>query len=77
MSIFSYSKLLYFLDLTKFLKTSKQSDETKQLNEFKQKLRGRSNIISESIKDVVFEHYKHFMDASKEVSGLFYKKISS
>jgi methylphosphotriester-DNA--protein-cysteine methyltransferase len=47
----------------------KTGDETKQMNQLKQILATKSNTTSEAIKNIVFDHYKHFIEASRSVYG--------
>uniref|UniRef100_A0A915CY08 Exocyst component Exo84 C-terminal domain-containing protein n=1 Tax=Ditylenchus dipsaci TaxID=166011 RepID=A0A915CY08_9BILA len=53
-----------------FLEGVKPGEESKKLQSLRQTLNARNNQASETIKDIVFEHYKHFIETSKEISNL-------
>lgn len=45
-------------------------EEAKKLQTLRQTLTARSNITADHIKDIVFDHYKQFIDTSKEISSI-------
>lgn len=57
------------LDISRVLSGLKPGEDTRQLNKLKQQLLSKSNVTSEAIKNIVFDHYKHFIEASRNVSG--------
>ncbi|KAL3084942.1 hypothetical protein niasHS_010011 [Heterodera schachtii] len=56
--------------ITDFLQNVQSGEEARSLQNLRQTLAARSNSTAETIKDVVFDHYKQFIDTSKEISKL-------
>ncbi|KAI3409981.1 hypothetical protein GPALN_006347 [Globodera pallida] len=56
--------------ITDFLRNVPTGEEARALQNLRQTLAARSNSTAETIKDVVFDHYKQFIDTSKEISKL-------
>uniref|UniRef100_A0A914HD47 Exocyst component Exo84 C-terminal domain-containing protein n=1 Tax=Globodera rostochiensis TaxID=31243 RepID=A0A914HD47_GLORO len=56
--------------ITDFLHNVPTGEEARSLQNLRQTLAARSNSTAETIKDVVFDHYKQFIDTSKEISKL-------
>ncbi|KAL3107658.1 hypothetical protein niasHT_018856 [Heterodera trifolii] len=54
--------------ITDFLRNVQSGEEARSLQNLRQTLAARSNSTAETIKDVVFDHYKQFIDTSKEIS---------
>ncbi|CAD5206066.1 unnamed protein product [Bursaphelenchus okinawaensis] len=52
------------------LNNSRPGEEVNKLHVLKSKLTAESNTASEQIKDIIFDHYRQFIDTSKEVSSL-------
>lgn len=71
----SYLPIFYvnylILDINDFLENVKAGEESKKLHFLRNALNARNNVVSENIKDIVFEHYKHFIETSKEISSKF------
>lgn len=53
-----------------FLRSVHPGEEARRLNNLRQSLTARSNNAADQIKDIVFDHYKQFIDTSKEISKL-------
>ncbi|KAI6222041.1 Exocyst complex component 8 [Aphelenchoides besseyi] len=53
-----------------FLKETRPGEELRKLQSLRSQLNTSSNAASEQIKDIVFDHYKQFIDTSKEISSL-------
>jgi hypothetical protein len=53
-----------------FLRSVRPGEEAKRLHKLRQSLTNRSNNAADQIKDIVFDHYKQFIDTSKEISKL-------
>uniref|UniRef100_A0A915N0A6 Exocyst complex component 8 n=1 Tax=Meloidogyne javanica TaxID=6303 RepID=A0A915N0A6_MELJA len=53
-----------------FLRSVRPGEEAKKLHNLRQSLTARSNNAADQIKDIVFDHYKQFIDTSKEISKL-------
>lgn len=58
-----------FSVITDFLRNVQSGEEARSLQNLRQTLAARSNSTAETIKDVVFDHYKQFIDTSKEISS--------
>jgi hypothetical protein len=52
-----------------YLRSAKPGDELKRLYSLRQELKQREADAAETIKNTVFDHYKHFIDTSREVSS--------
>ncbi|CAD5208560.1 unnamed protein product [Bursaphelenchus xylophilus] len=52
------------------LNNSRPGEEVKKLHKLKSKLNAESNTASEQVKDIIFDHYRQFIDTSKEVASL-------
>jgi hypothetical protein len=52
----------------------KLGDEAKRLQSLRNTLTTRNNLAAETIKDIVFEHYKHFIETSKEISSITFSE---
>lgn len=64
--MFKYSNL----DVNSFLKETRPGEEVRKLQTLRSNLNSSSTQASEQIKDIVFDHYRQFIDTSKEISGL-------
>ncbi|KAI6234482.1 Exocyst complex component 8 [Aphelenchoides fujianensis] len=49
---------------------TRPGEELRKLQSLRSHLNASSNAASEQIKDIVFDHYKQFIDTSKEISSL-------
>lgn len=56
--------------VTDFLHTVRPGEEAKRLQALRQALTTRSNHTADQIKDIVFDHYRQFIDTSKEITNL-------
>jgi len=59
----------YGIDVSDYLRAARPGDELKRLHSLKQDLKQRETDAAEMIKNTVFDHYKHFIDTSKEISS--------
>lgn len=50
------------------MKTIRSGEEGRRLQAYRASLQSKNNTAAEAIKDVVFEHYKQFIETSKEIS---------
>lgn len=57
------------LDVNSFLKETRPGEEVKKLQTLRSYLNSSSKKASEQIKDIVFDHYRQFIDTSKEITG--------
>lgn len=62
----------FYLGVADFLQSVRPGEETKRLHNLRQSLTTRSNNAADQIKDIVFDHYKQFIDTSKEISSQFH-----
>ncbi|KAI6174863.1 Exocyst complex component 8 [Aphelenchoides bicaudatus] len=53
-----------------FLKETRPGEEVRKLQGLRSHLNASSVQASEQIKDIVFDHYRQFIDTSKEITGL-------
>jgi hypothetical protein len=68
------TKITYFYiisDVTDFLRSARPGEETRKLQILRKSLTARSNVAADQIKDIVFDHYRQFIDTSKEISSHF------
>uniref|UniRef100_A0A914E4H4 Exocyst component Exo84 C-terminal domain-containing protein n=1 Tax=Acrobeloides nanus TaxID=290746 RepID=A0A914E4H4_9BILA len=56
--------------VNQFLKTIRSGEEGRRLQNYRANLQTKNNTASEAIKDVVFDHYRQFIETSKEISHL-------
>lgn len=56
--------------VTDFLRSARPGEETRKLQILRKSLTARSNVAADQIKDIVFDHYRQFIDTSKEISNL-------
>lgn len=52
------------------LKETRPGEEVRKLQTLRSELNSLSAQASENIKNIVFDHYKQFIDTSKEIAGL-------
>jgi hypothetical protein len=60
---------VYFQDVNGFLKETRPGEEVRKLQGLRSHLNASSVQASEQIKDIVFDHYRQFIDTSKEITG--------